>query len=165
MKTETEKADTGRSTQAPGYPAGISRIIVRADVRYWEDAEINGVEDTKGDKVPMRSGDAWCPEINLLTGSVIGWPAGTTASIHYKVCDGGEYWLGNDIGEKLLKWRGDYVPDSFLCHGDEGYGDYIIFNIAGDGRIAGWKLPVFQAGSWQDNGQDKRTAPQGGGAA
>ncbi len=150
-----------RSAPSAGYPAGISRLIVSAEVRYWEDAKINGIEDTDGDKVPMRSGDLWVPVIDLNTGTVIGWPFGTTARIHYKVCDAGEYWLGDDSGKKLLKWKDYYVPDSLLCHGDDGYGDYIILNIAEDGRIADWKLPTFKADSWQDNKGLNDTPPVG----
>ena len=63
-------------------------IEVEAGVRYWEDASINGVEDTDG-KVPFRKGDAWCPVIELQTGQVQNWPVGVEANIHYKVCDAG----------------------------------------------------------------------------
>jgi hypothetical protein len=116
-------------------------IEVSAEVRYWEDAEVNGVEDNGGTLIPFRTRDCWTPVIRLSDGQVTGWPQGTTADIHYKVCDAGEYWLLNDKRERVAKWAGFYVPGDFLCHGDEGYGDYIILKIGADGRIAGWRVP------------------------
>lgn len=118
-------------------------IEVRAEVRYWEDAEINGVEDVDGSLVPFRRGDLWCPIIRLADGAIMGWSKGTTASIHYKVCDQGGYWLLDKDQNRTAKYQGDYVPDKFLCHGDEGYGDYIIFNVAEDGKIIDWNEPTI----------------------
>jgi len=129
-----------------------THLIVEANVRYWEDATVNGQEDTEGLLVPFREGDLWKPVIELATGRVINWPEGTTADIHYKVCDAGEYWLGTEKGEKLLKWEGDYVPDRFLTVGDGGYGDYIILDIDGAGEIEGWKTPDIDEEEWQEVG-------------
>lgn len=122
-------------------------IEVEAGVRYWEDATVNGQEDTEGKLIPFRFGNEWCPIIRLEDGRIIGWPEGTTADIHYKVCDEGEYWLSDESG-KNAKWRGDYVPDKFLCHGDTGYGDYIIFKVGPDGCIEGWQKPEIDPDQW-----------------
>lgn len=119
-------------------------IEVSAEVRYWEDATINGKEDTDGTLTPLRTGDNWRPVIRLSDGVVMDWPTGTTADIHFKVCDAGEYWLLDEHRQRIAKWGGYYVPDDFLCHGDEGYGDYIILTIASDGAITGWKLPKIE---------------------
>jgi hypothetical protein len=116
-------------------------IEVCAGVRYWEDASVNGVEDTDGVLIPMRKGGTWTPVIRLADGAVMDWPQGMTADVHYKVCDQGEYWLLDDDLGRVAKWAGFYVPDDFLCHGDHGYGDYIIFKIGGDGLIEGWRAP------------------------
>lgn len=116
-------------------------IEVSADVRYWEDATINGQEDTNGSLTPFRKGDSWCPVIRLSDGCVMDWPAGMTADIHFKVCDAGEYWLLDEDRQRISKWAGYYVPDDFLCHGDNGYGDYIILKIGVDGQINGWRTP------------------------
>lgn len=35
-------------------------IEVSAEVRYWEDTKINGVQDENGTLAPFRSGDLWC---------------------------------------------------------------------------------------------------------
>lgn len=118
-------------------------IEVSAEVRYWEDAEVNGVEDTDGSLMPFRRGDLWCPTIRLSDGAIMGWPEGTTALVHYKVCDQGDYWLLDHDQNRIAKYQGDYVPDKFLCHGDEGYGDYIIFNVAEDGKIIDWNEPTI----------------------
>lgn len=117
-------------------------IEVSANVRYWEDASINGEEDTDGRLIPFRSGNNWTPVIRLLDGMVMDWPAGTVADIHFKVCDAGEYWLQDADHRRVAKWAGFYVPDDFLCHGSgTGYGDYIIFKIGDDGLIEKWKTP------------------------
>jgi hypothetical protein len=120
-------------------------IEVEAEVRYWEDATVNGVEDETGTLVPFRFGAKWCPTIRLSDGMVIGWPKGVTADIHYKVCDAGEYWLSSD-DERIAKWAGFYVPGDFLCHGpdSEGYGDYIIFKVGPDGQIQDYERPSIE---------------------
>jgi hypothetical protein len=119
-------------------------IEVRAEVRYWEDATVNGIEDEDGALIPLKSGDNWCPVIRLSDGAVKDWPQGTAADIHYKVCDAGEYWLQDESGVRIAKWGGYYVPGEFLCHGDEGYGDYIIMKIGADGLVIGWRTPVVE---------------------
>lgn len=123
-------------------------IEVSAKVRYWEDAYVNGVEDINGTLVPLRKGDLWCPIIRLEDGVIQGWPVGTTADIHYKVCDQGEYWLLGENMVRIAKLRSDYVPDDFLCHGDTGYDDYIIFKVMESGQIENWEKPVVYADEW-----------------
>lgn len=127
-----------------------THLHVEAEVRYWEDATVNDVRDVEGTLVPFRNGEKWCPVIRLADGVVENWPAGTTADVYYKVCDQGEYWLANAEGKRLFKWRGDYVPDAWLAHGDErGYGDYIILDIDANGRIQHLNTPVFVADEWE----------------
>lgn len=116
-------------------------IEVSAEVRYWEDATINGIEDTDGALTPFRNGNNWCPVIRFLDGVVMDWPEGMTADIHFKVCDEGEYWLLDENRARIAKWSGDYVPNAFLCHGDKGYGDYIIFCVNETGQITKFKQP------------------------
>ncbi len=123
-------------------------IEVSAEVRYWEDAEVNGVEDAAGSLIPFRRGDLWCPIIRLTDGAIMGWPKGTTALVHYKVCDQGEYWLLDHDQNRIARYKGDYVPDNFLCHGDKGYGDYIIFKVAEDGKIIDWNEPAINPDRW-----------------
>lgn len=41
-----------------------------------------------------------------------------------------------------------YVPDDFLCHGDRGYGDYIIMDVSGDGQIAKYERPTPDRSEW-----------------
>ncbi|PZU65206.1 hypothetical protein [Sphingobium sp.] len=125
-----------------------TRIEVEAEVRYWEDASVNGVEDTDGTLIYGRDVDQWKISIDLTDGIVIGWPEGMEADIHYKVCDQGEYWLTDDAGNRLAKWGGHYVPNEFLCHGDEGYGDYIIMSVAIGGGIVGYQQPEIDPARW-----------------
>ncbi|AZO45902.1 hypothetical protein EJ076_34875 [Mesorhizobium sp. M7D.F.Ca.US.005.01.1.1] len=122
-------------------------ILGHAGVRYWEDAEVNGVEDEDGTLIPGREGDRWKVKIDLPTGKVVDWPEGTTADIHYKVCDEGEYWLLDAAGNKIA-YREGYVPGDFLCHGDNGYGDYIILKVGPDGQIADYERPEIVQEEW-----------------
>lgn len=128
--------------------AKVAFIEVSAEVRYWEDAIVNGVEDTDGKLIPLRTGDLWQPVIDLHTGAVKNWPAGTTAAIHYKVCDQGEYWLQDQAGQRVAKWSSHYVPDDILCPTAQGFGDYIILEIDGDGKIDGWR-PSIDSDQWE----------------
>lgn len=119
-------------------------IEVSAGVRYWEDATINGQEDTTGSLTPFRKGENWCPIIRLSDGAVMDWPSGMVADVHFKVCDAGEYWLLDDYFHRIGKWADYYVPNDFLCHGDQGYGDYIILKVDADGLIKGWRSPEIK---------------------
>lgn len=124
----------------------VQFISVFADVRYWEDATINGKDDTEGN-MPLRQGETWCPIINIHTGYVCDWPLGVEADIHYKVCDAGEYFLLDVNKERIAKHNGYYVPDDILA-GGKGYGDYIILKIDNQGYIEGWKRPWFEDEEW-----------------
>jgi hypothetical protein len=119
-------------------------IEVSADVRYWEDATVNGQEDADGSLIPCRVGDSWQPVIDLESGLILNWPSGNTANIHYKVCDAGEYWLLDSVFQRIGKWAGFYVPNEFLCHGDNGHGDYIILIVGQDGKVQNWRKPEVQ---------------------
>ena len=119
-------------------------IEVGANVRYWEDASVNGVEDTHGTLIPFRKGDSWEPVIRLADGVVMDWPQGAEADVNFKVCDAGEYWLLDKDRKRIAKWSGFYVPNDFLCHGNNGHGDYIILKIGADGLIDKWRTPHIQ---------------------
>lgn len=123
-------------------------ILVHAGVRYWEDATVNGVEDEDGSLIPGRHGDEWRFKIELETGKLVDWPAGAIADVHYKVCDDGSYWLLDGDGNKIARREG-YVPNTFLCHGDNGYGDYIIMKINGDGQIEDYRRPKVVPSDWE----------------
>lgn len=114
----------------------FTHIKVRCGARYWEDATINGVEDTNGDLIPFRDGDYFCPTIRLDDGFVEGWKIGDVANIHYKCCDDGEYWLIDSDG-KEYKYERYYVPNILDVYNDS-FGDYLILNINCNGFIEGW---------------------------
>ena len=135
-------------TQKKTFTFTPARLIIKAKVRYPEDATVNGVEDTEGSLMPYLGKEGWIPVIDIKTGRINQWPEGTTAKVHYKVCDAGEYWLEDDDG-KLLKYPGHYVPDG-LCPGGEGYGDYIIMDIGSDGVIESWN-GKFEGKDWSDS--------------
>lgn len=119
----------------------LKTLEVKAGVRYWEDAEVNGVIDTEGDLIPLRSGDLWCPVIDIDTGVIHGWPAGVKADIHYKICDSGSYYIKDESGETVLSIEDNYVPSCLSPKGG-GYGDYIKMYVDGNGKIAGWKFDI-----------------------
>lgn len=124
----------------------VAYLLINAEVRYWEDASVNGVEDTDGTLIPMRNGDIWEPVINMATGVIRNWPSGTVADIHYKVCDQGEYWFLSVVGERVAKFKGYYVPD--FLPGDH-YGDYIIFKVDAEGKIQNWNTNQIDDADWE----------------
>ena len=117
----------------------VVTILVEANVRYWEDSSIDGIDDTDGSLMPCRKGDAWCPIIDIETGVILNWEIGKTAEVHYKVCDDGGYWLLNKHGDKIAKLVDYYVP-KFLDTVGDGFGDYIILNIEKNGKIKDWNF-------------------------
>jgi hypothetical protein len=125
------------------------RIEAQVAVPSWEDAEVDGVVDEDGSRIPGREGDLWKIRVLLDEGRIEGWPAGVQARIHYKVCDAGEYWLLSADGIRIAKWKGSYVPDEFLVHGDDRLGDYIVLSVGPEGRIADYSRPEVDPRRWQ----------------
>lgn len=120
----------------------VKTLHVEAKVRYWEDTEVNGESDTEdGANIPCKEGEIWKPIINLESGQITNWKAGTTADVHYKVCDAGVYHLKDEEGNTVLTKDG-YVPD-IMCPEGEWYGDYIIMKIDENGFIADFEPYVF----------------------
>lgn len=129
-------------------------LKVDAGVRYWNDAIVNGVEDTDceetegaptipcaehvGEQPGVLCGSSWRwrPVIDIDAGKITNWKQGTTAHIHYKVCDDGVYMLTDAEVNEIVTLEG-YVPE-IMCPADEGYGDYIIMYVDENGIIEGW---------------------------
>ncbi|MDH7801304.1 MULTISPECIES: hypothetical protein [unclassified Rhizobium] len=126
-------------TVKTGVAKSVRYLKADCGVRYWEDAEVNGVEDEDGN-IPCRNGDSWQPVIDLNTGKIEGWPEGTTADLHYKVCDAGVYTLLDENREAVKQIDG-YVP-KIMCPGGSGYGDYVIMKIGADGLIDNFNLDL-----------------------
>lgn len=130
----------------------VRYLRAECGVRFWEDATVNGAEDTDGSLIPCRKGTAadndhlvggtWCPVIDLHTGKIENWPQGTTADIHYKVCDDGAYEL-LDADKTVIKLIDGYVI-TMMCPEGEGFGDYVIMKIAEDGTIANWQVDLSE---------------------
>jgi len=128
----------------------VNEIHVFAGVRYWDDATVNGKEDYDGAIIPCRDGDMWCPVIDVATGTITNWTIGTTADIHFKVCDECGYKLIGENGDVLYECENEYVP-KILCPNRDGYGDYIIMTIDGDGVISNWNPTFEDIGNEDDN--------------
>lgn len=123
----------------------IKKLYVKTYPRYVQDASVNGYRDLENDpKMPFVKLDDkineyfWEVNIDIDKGQIIDWPQGTTASIHYKVCDEGFYEIFDEQGEKLGNYEG-YVPH-IMCPKEEGYGDYIIMDIDENGFIQDWNV-------------------------
>lgn len=129
-------------------------IEINASVRNSSSSILNGSEDEDG-KMPLIRFQMWNPVIELETGNILNWPEGNTAEINYKVCDSGEYWLLDEQKNRILKWKGYYVPDDILCTKRNGYGDYIIFDIQEDGTIKNWKTPILDEDEWENEQKDE----------
>ena len=118
----------------------VAYLQASCDVRYWEDANVNGEVDTDGTLIPCRNGDQWEPLIDLDTGRIVNWKEGVTANVHYKVCDAGMYRL-LDADKKVVVQIDGYVP-LIMCPEGNGYGDYVIMNIDEKGQIANWTVEL-----------------------
>ena len=114
----------------------IKTLEVRAGVRYWEDATVNGIDDEDGNLIPCRIGDYWCPVISIDSGVITNWEKGFYASIHYKICENGTYTLKDENGNEVAEFSG-YVPHILDLYNDS-FGDYIILNVDENGLIADW---------------------------
>lgn len=134
-------------------------LKVDAGVRYWNDAKVNGVEDTDVEEtgnaptIPcaeyigeqnrvLRENDwRWRPIIDIDEGKIVNWKQGVTARIHYKVCDDGIYEVIEANGNVVAAYEG-YVPN-IMCPAGKGFGDFIIMNVDENGIIEGWKKELI----------------------
>lgn len=125
-------------------------LKVSAEVRYWEDAIVNGIEDIAGDLIPCRDGNNWCPLIDIDTGEILNWKKGVTAKIYYKVCDCGIYSLLDNNESEIISIDGYVINELSIkkC----GYGDYIILDILENGKIDKW---TFDAQDFIDRQGEK----------
>ena len=134
-------------------PSDVKYLRIDVGPRYWEDSDINGEEDISYDEQhkgaqPRMPFAVYCEDaakrnpsdsyrwqltIDLSKGEILDWPLGTTANIHYKVCDDGTYYL-LDENKNVLEEKNCYVPD-ILAYNCDGWGDYIIMNIDKNGKI------------------------------
>lgn len=149
--------------RSKNFTKGIFVIECDIEVRYWNDAKVNGCEDTdmyttqgKGiptipcavqiknepDNVIYSNHWRWRPIINIERGQIINWQRGVTAIIHYKVCDGFACSFVGVHQEIITKFEG-YVP-SFMYPDENGYGDYIIMKVDGNGCIDNWNVSKVQ---------------------
>lgn len=115
----------------------LKYIRAQFNIRYFEDAELNGKEDTEGN-MPLMDGSIWDIHVDVDTGRILSWPSDCTAKVHYKVCDAGTYSLLDENYGILEIFEGIYVPSIFYP-GAHGYGDYVILNINEEGKIENWK--------------------------
>ena len=120
----------------------IKKVKVKAQIRYWEDTEVNGIDDTEnGDNIPCKQGELWCAVINVATGIIENWEIGKTAKVHYKVADCCGWELLDENGAVIQSQDDGYVPKT-LCPAERGYGDYIIMNIDENGLIDKWRFDI-----------------------
>lgn len=102
-------------------------------VRYEE-------EDMPND-YPHRSGDTWNITIDIDTGMIRDWPEGVEPrELNMNVFDEGTYSLlavkePNGPEFVLAKLVNEYVPNCL----PNDYGDYITFDIDGNGVITNWR--------------------------
>ncbi|WP_291392842.1 hypothetical protein [Acinetobacter sp.] len=118
----------------------VKYLLAEVGARYWENATVNGEEDTEGTLIPCRDGEYWKPLIDIETGVITNWDKGHTASVHYKCCDDGLYKLLDENQNEVKSIEG-YVP-KIMCPKENGYGDYVIMDIDREGKIANWKADL-----------------------
>lgn len=144
----------------------VKYFVIDTNVFYWEDTEVNGTDDidfgqTEGEGEPRMPGAyrimdkptdhlmsnhfRWSITIDVETGKVLDWPVGTTARVHYKICDEGTYALLDENKQEIIKVE-SYVPD---CIGE--CGDYIILIIDENGQIANFSFTSKDVNSIIEN--------------
>lgn len=132
-------------------------LKVDAGVRYWDDGYINDVEDCDsingspkmpcaefvGEQYRILRGRKWRwrPLIDIEAGQIVNWTKGTTANVHYKVCDDFQCEILDADKNVITSYEG-YVP-KVMCPKDNGYGDYIIMDIDENGFIQGWRKDLI----------------------
>ena len=114
----------------------ITHVHVFCSPRSWEDATVNGVEDTNGELIPLRKEGFWNIVIDIETGIIRDWPQGTTAKVHYKVCYQGMFSLLTDDPYRIES-NVDCVPRIFNLY-DNFDSDYLVLEIDGNGKIQNW---------------------------
>lgn len=146
-------------------------------VRYWENCEYSkddgktwfgDFDDIDEESEHIKSliphvlkkdigceeSDYWELIIDLEEGKVLDWPKGFCINTYFKVCDDGEYaFLDKDMNELINitnEYDQYYVPD-FLALEDSGYGDYVIINIDGDGKIEHFDKMITRIKNYFDN--------------
>jgi hypothetical protein len=114
--------------------------IVEIDVKYVQvSVPVRYEKEDIPNDFPFRENDQWRVTIDAETGYIKDWPVDryrATYSIHMKVCDQGIYRLLDSEEKELASLEDGYVPSFFP---GEHFGDYIIFDIASDGKILNWK--------------------------
>ena len=115
----------------------LKDLEVFANVRYWEDTDVNGIKDENGKLIPCRNDDLWEPIIDINSGQILNWKQGKTANVHYKVCDEFIYSITDINGDTVIEEDEIYVP-TIMCPKSNGYGDYIIMDIDENGYIKDW---------------------------
>lgn len=99
---------------------------------------------------PGRVKNTWHAIIDADTGKIQGWPRGRAETVHVKARDGGTYQVYDRDSKLVAAVERDYVPD--WIPGE--CGDYVIFEIDGDGVIGGWMSHFRKlAASMQEDGR------------
>jgi len=124
-------------------------VTIQIDAFAFPDgARIDGVDDDEPNprrpflvpdpRYKARKEWRWQPTIDVENGVIVGWPKGVVAEIYDKPADDCAVLLnGRNLND------GEYVP-AFLRpgHNDD---DYIVMNIDGEGKIAGWDATEAKA--------------------
>lgn len=78
-------------------------------------------------------------QIEIGTGKVLNWPLGATLDLHdWKIVDEGTYQIKDRQGNLIVGYSG-YVPSCFAID-DNGFGDYLEFEIDKNGNIPDWNF-------------------------
>ncbi len=133
--------DRAEAPQERGSGLLESARFVRVLVELGEDPVAEGEASDGLPFVTELVRGGWRLEfvVDLASGEVVGWPDGGSGGfLSVKVADLGVYELLDENGSLVASHRG-YVPHG-VVPGE--FGDYIRFEIAGDGVVIGWPMEV-----------------------
>jgi hypothetical protein len=147
------KAICTKPNQEP-FVFECATLSLSAYPHIWEDTFVNDMPDEHGALIPCRSADGitWEPIISIDTGRILHWKQGVTAEVRYKVCDECDYTLYDRMGNKVFTAKDAYVP-TMLCPKENGFGDYMMFDVDADGFIQQW-APSGTEMTWYDEEED-----------
>lgn len=127
--------------------AHLGCIVAWMDIEGFEFNEKN-YEDTEEffrDYPDLKSEfDYYCDptivlKIDLNSGKILNWPEGIAYDFNnIKLTDTGKYQIKDKDGN-VVTWYKGYVPECLQID-DNGYDDYLQFEVDKDGYIIGWSF-------------------------
>lgn len=117
--------------------------------KNWNRAYFCEVCDVDGSITPFRKGSQWEVTIDIQNGIVLDWPEDEFGEIHYRIEKAGQYFLLDANKNPIAKFIHRCVPNEFLHHPGEGWGESINLVVCTDGVISQYQKPTIDPKDWE----------------